>query len=865
MTPLVEVLPNQCTMVLLENHAAPVVALEIWVGVGSADELPPQAGLAHVHEHMIFKGTERRGVGQIAQQIEACGGEINARTSFDYTVYHVEMASSELELGLDTLADAVQHACFDAEELERELEVIREELKRTLDTPSHRASQLLFSSAFQEHGYGRPILGSLDTLNAFSRADVVDFFENWYTPSNMTFVAVGDFQVDTMRSLAHRFFDLPARPKARRQRRAEPPQTAMRLQVQSADVRETQLQLAFPIPAYAHPDVPALDALSLLLGGAASARLDSRIRRDRSLVNAIGSYSYTPLEAGLFTIAATFQEGEQSSTREVILHTLRELFQSAREPFSSADLVRAKTLIRSQSVYQQQTMRGLAQKLGFYQAVTQDLGAEARYLEAVEALSVNDLLAVAERYLRPERLNLVLFGPESSMVRSDEVAAWVHQAADEASRFRVKTRLHSDAEGIVKTELEDGSTVIVQTDRSVPLLSVWAALPGGLRDEGESDNGISSLSAELLTLGTPSRSAEELSQRSDEMGGSLSGYSGHNTFGLSSTFLSPHLGEALDLMSDCLLRSSFPEQELERERQHALDELQSQNDHLASSAFRMMSKALYGAHPYGMDLLGTQRSVQALSSDALRKRHQQVLRAKRRVIAFVGDVDPERAVAGVERYFAFPEGEHALSPLPEPERPERPLLQTRTENRQQAHLALGFLGARFDEPHRYALDLIGALLSGQGGRLFLELRDRRSLAYSLAAFNRPNYDRGAFSVYIASSPEKLDTALAQIAIELRRLGQELCTEDELERAKRYLLGSHDIGLQRGSTRASVFALNELYGLGYDFPRRYRQRISSLSAAQVREAALEILEPAHSVVAAVLPEGASIALEALQGE
>ena len=161
-------LPSGLTVLTEENHAAPVAALQIWVKVGSADEREGEAGLAHLHEHMLFKGTSRRGPGEIAREIEGAGGEINAWTSFDETVYHVVTASRFFEQGLDVLADALTSASFDPLELSREIEVVCEEIKRSEDSPSRKVSKELFSAAYARHPYGRPVIGTEASVRSFT-------------------------------------------------------------------------------------------------------------------------------------------------------------------------------------------------------------------------------------------------------------------------------------------------------------------------------------------------------------------------------------------------------------------------------------------------------------------------------------------------------------------------------------------------------------------------------------------------------------------------------------------------------------------------------------------------------------------------
>jgi hypothetical protein len=186
-------LDNGLEVILVEDHSAPVVALNVWVRVGSADERDEQWGMAHVHEHMLFKGTERRGVGEIASTVEGAGGNINAFTSYDMTVYHITMASRDAAVGFDVLADAMQNSTFDAAELAKEEEVVIEEIRRSDDSPDNLISRVLFETAYRTHPYRKEVIGTQASVRSFSREGLIDFYRSWYVPNNMTFIAVGDF------------------------------------------------------------------------------------------------------------------------------------------------------------------------------------------------------------------------------------------------------------------------------------------------------------------------------------------------------------------------------------------------------------------------------------------------------------------------------------------------------------------------------------------------------------------------------------------------------------------------------------------------------------------------------------------------
>ena len=235
-----QILDNGLTVILQENHAARVAALQLWVKVGSADEREDEAGLAHLHEHMLFKGTLRRGPGEIARAVESCGGNINAWTSYDQTVYHLVLASSFLDEGIDILADAVTESVFDPGELSRESEVVCEEIRRADDMPSRRISRSMFELAYKVHPYKRPVIGSEESVRSFTRDRILAFYQRHYATPNMVFTAVGDFdERQALKSIENAFRH--ARTKAGERtltRVPEPPQKQARAIVSQGDIHE---------------------------------------------------------------------------------------------------------------------------------------------------------------------------------------------------------------------------------------------------------------------------------------------------------------------------------------------------------------------------------------------------------------------------------------------------------------------------------------------------------------------------------------------------------------------------------------------------------------------------------------------------
>jgi zinc protease len=847
-------LENGLRVVVCESRGAPVVALQVWVEVGSADEKPEEGGLAHVHEHMLFKGTARRPVGAIASEIEAAGGEINAWTSYDQTVYHVVMASAFFDAGLDILADAIQSSAFDRAELARELEVILEEIKRSEDQPTSRTSRALFETAFSVHPYSRAVIGRSEVVAGFTRESVLAFFNAHYRTERMTIVCVGDIDADQAIAKIERAFASCAKEaRALTPRVVEPEQTAPRVRGLTDDVTESHVAIGWKCPPLGHPDTAAVDVLAVILGQGTSSRLVEEIREKRALVNEVYAYGYTPRDAGLFVVGASLSHEKIDDAVRAIGAEITRLIEDG---VTSEELHKARTILSSDAIYQRETAEGLARRLGYWVTMTGDASFEAQYQARVRGVSANDVIRVAREMLTAARATFVALVPkaESARVADAPLLALVDAAFPRREAPMVRA---NKSPARVLTALSTGARLVVERDTTNPIVAIRTAWLGGGRAETRESAGHSHLLAEMLTRGTTSMTASEIARAVDTIAGQLDGYAGRNSLGLRATFLREHLDRGLDLLVDSMRHPAFAPDELSRTIELTIEEIRSRQDNAAGLCFELFGRALWLSHPYRRELLGTEESIGRVTPTTMRAFFERHIDPSNVVICVVGDVDPDAIAARMEdatqpqAFRALPES--AWTPAAEPTL-DAPRVVRLVRDRAQAHVVMGTRGLTLDEKGRFPLEVLCAILSGQGGRLFLELRDKQSLCYSVSAFSVEGLDPGSFSVYIGTSPDKVERALAGIDGVLKRLLDDGISDAELQRAQRYLIGTHDIGLQRLGARATTMSLNVLYGLGYDSHLAYDKRVSAVTREDVLAVARRLFVDEKRVTAIVGPEG-----------
>ncbi len=643
-------LDNGLTVVLAPHRLAPVVAMQAWVGAGSADEPVARAGIAHVVEHMLFKGTMRRGVGGLTQAIEAAGGDLNAWTSFDETVIHAVVARRAFEIGVDVLADAVCGARLDPDEFERERQVVLEEIGQGHDDPVKTVARAVFDSAFVVHPYRRPVIGSAETVRALRPADIVDYYRSFYVAGNTTVVVAGDFDEGGARRAIARHFGRMAPGGPRRRAMREPPQVAPRGRAQVQDVTDGYVAIGFPVPPLGDGDGAALDLAAVLLGQGGSSRLERRVQREAELASGVWAYQHALRDGGLFVISAT---ARPAVLREAVAAISGEVARLA-DDLGTSELDKAKAAIEADAIYQLETAQGVARKLGWWQTSTGDARRAERHAEQVRATSVAQVRAVVRKHLDVERANLAAVVPSSAARGARGRAALGRALIAHARRGAKAARRPAAAKvppAVVRTVLANGLVLIVKPDPSVPVVAMRAVWPGGVRLEDDRTNGVSALLAQWITRGCGDRDPTSLTEMIDRIGGGMAGAAGRNSFGLRAEWLARTWDQGLDLMADCLLRPRFDPADFAAERRRLLDELAAQDDSASHAAFRLFAEALYQTHPYRLDLLGSARAVGNLTDAQVAAFYRDHFPVAGMTLAVVGDVDPDQVLARVRARF----------------------------------------------------------------------------------------------------------------------------------------------------------------------------------------------------------------------
>jgi zinc protease len=404
-----ENLKNGIKILVKQTESAAVVSVSIWVKVGSIYETDSIAGISHFIEHMLFKGTHKRVVGEIAKEIHSHGGYMNAFTDFEGTCYWIVLPSKYLDTALEVQADALLNSTFDETELKKECRVIIEELKMYEDRPESFAFEKLLGLSFKKHPYGRPIIGFEETLLKISRQDLLDYFQKWYFSNNMFVTIAGDVNPSrVINKVKKNLRDIPRRDQ-KIEIHEEPPQTEFRIQELTGDIARSWIQMGFHVPNARHQDYYPLRLIGTLLGEGRSSRLNLTLKEQKTIVDHIEAGIFAQQHPGLFFVSAMLEDKNISQAENEIWREIKKL---QEEPVSQEELLKVKQMAESGYVFSQETVEGQGRILGYWEMLG-DYTLSEKMVENYFKVTPEQIQKAAQSYFSRENCSEILYHSRS--------------------------------------------------------------------------------------------------------------------------------------------------------------------------------------------------------------------------------------------------------------------------------------------------------------------------------------------------------------------------------------------------------------------------------------------------------------------
>ncbi len=814
---------NGLTVLIKEDKSHPVVSLQYWVGTGSMNEGHWQgSGLSHLLEHLVFKGTAHFSGQELARKVQERGGHWNAYTSVNRTVYYIDGPAESWQIFLNLLTELVFFPTFPEDEMEREKEVVRREMAMYADDPDSVAYQLLMQTLYLKHPRRWPVLGERAAFDCLTRQDVLDYHASRYVPNNVVLSIAGD--VDAAEILSHLELlveDLKSRPLNREPIPHEPHQFGSRRVRKEFAVPYSKLHLAWRLPCSAHPDTPALSALSSILGGGRSARFYEKFHDRLGLVYSIEVHSnQSETDEGAFTISMDVDRAQRDKVRDLVLQELRNL---AEEDFTE-DLKRVCKQTRVSRLRRRSSASGVASEMGADWFGSRNLNLSSEWQEAIERVTTEDLHRVCSTWLSSPNVTEVSLDPPGSNAGDEERAS------------------ASAGTALSEHVLGNGMKVVIREDHRLPLAYACMAFKAGCRAENEHDAGVTDLMSECLLKGTSTRSAADIARFLEDIGGAINTSTGNNSLSVGCQVLAEDLDAGLELMADVVMNPSFPEDAFLREKESFVADAEEDMEDPLSVAFRQERKVAYGHVSYGNSPSGTPESLSSLTIQDIKKQYERIICASNAVICISGDVRKEEVLPLLEKHLG---GMRAGTP---PALTPTPALRAGREvavlDKQQAVLVVGVPGVDVASPEMAQALLFQSWCSDMAGPVFTNIREEAGLAYYASSSLFIGMDAGGICFYLGTSPEQLEEAGWRLEKTLEMIDEQGMTEEELERTRAAALSSRLLAMQSNGTLCQMLALDILFGLPLEAFEQQTDAIRNMDLARMNAFIRKVLDPAQ---------------------
>lgn len=857
-----ETLPNGLKVYLRPMPESPTVTIMVAYKVGSCDEDLDSTGLAHYLEHLMFKGTDKIMPGDIDRVTLRNGGQNNANTSEDTTIYYFNFGADLWDKALDIEADRMRNLRIDQKhEFQLEKGAVIQELKRDEDEPWDLESKILLPLLHgKTNPYGHPVIGEEEHVRAATAEVIKGYYDRWYHPNNAVLVITGGFDPEPAMAKIRKLFGsipegkLPPRKPATPAHRSEPIHKEF-----PSKFEVPRMFMAFNTIRTGEPGYYGLEVLESILTTGKMSRLYKKLVEGKEIASVVDSSNSTGRYPGAFTIQVELLKGKNRQEGEKLV--LEEIKRFREEPVSDIELAQAKQQITASKVYRLESVHNLADSIA-RGVTTNDLDFLKNYLTRINEVSAKDVQEAAKKFLNADE-RVVVWSVPGKQGRAPAGKA-PGGDADKPQRSSARPRQHLDRkraedkgqgfslEKAKRVVLDNGLTLLLYENHRLPIVAANAYVRNVRLDEPEQQAGVATLTGMLLDEGTAKHSGTQIATAIEGVGGSLE----LSTSGGSVRVLAPDRDLGLGLLLECLSQANFPEDAFQRKKQQllsAIDEAEQQPESKAAMAFHA---EVYGVHPFGRPSLGRRKSVEALTPKDCAAFHRRLFVPNNIVMAVVGDFDSDKLVAEITRLTA--DWKSGPAPKPQPPAVSKPAQFTQKilsmPQAVQLHFYMGQPGIRRDNPDYFKLLVMDYVLGTGPGftdRLSARLRDREGLAYTVNAniSGSASEEPGTFTCYIGTDPENFDRVKKEFLEELKRIREEKPKTEEVEDAKQYLLGSLPFHFTTNNAIAGQLLAVERFGLGFDYLQQYRKAVAAVTPEDVQAMARKYIDPERLVVVA----------------
>ena len=873
-------LANGLTVILHHIGTSPVAAVMVMYHAGSRNETQGRTGLAHLFEHLMFKGSAHVADGDHFRLLQEVGASVNGSTSEDRTNYYEVVPSNYLELALWLESDRMGFLpeAVDQSKLDNQRDVVKNERRQNYDNVPYGTSHETITRELYGpgHPYSWPVIGSMEDLSAASLEDVKGFFRTYYAPNNACIVVAGDFQRNRVMDWIGKYFSpIPRGSSIAHPALSPAPLMEDKHLVSEESVQLPRLFLNWPGPPRGTRDDALLDVLTTILSSGKNSRLYRPLVFEKKIAQSVSAYTEGKEIAGMVTIDATAKPG--TGLGEIERCVRDEIGRLFTDGVTDREIEAAFNGKEVQLAGRLTTALGIATGLAASFTLTGDTENFNREISRFEGITPEEVLDAGRRVFSSHHVALsVVPGGKSSL--ASPAGTWKsidagmtpshagagktgagehrrHAMTVQNTAFQAPDRMKPPSAQplprvalppVQKGKLSSGLPILLVEQHSNPQVVISIVLQSGASRDPRGKSGTAALTAELLDAGTSTRDALEISESVEFIGASLSFRTGGDaTFGTLLT-LNRHMGEGIALFADVLANPSFPAGEFERLKAQRLTSLVEQKERAASVASNAFMRVIYGEeHPYGKDPAGSEESVGGLTRDDICRFYREHYASASATLIVVGDTTMAGILPVLERELGHWKGvpPHAAPPIPSaPAAPGRVYLIDRPGS-PQSEIRIGSPALARTSPDYFPATMMNRVLGGQfSSRINMNLREKRGLTYGARSSFIFLKEPGPFMVGGGFTGSKTGEAAEQLLLEIGAMHRGGITGEELEFSRKGLAGGFALSFETPFQVAGALQSIVLYGLPDDYYERYIENLGSVTAEHVMRVARTTLDP-----------------------
>lgn len=819
---------NGQTFIIKEVKENPIVIIDTWIKTGSINETQKNNGVAHFLEHMFFKGTSKFSAGDFDKKLESKGAITNAATSKDFTHYYITIPSKDFDTALEMHADMLLNPLIPRVELEKERKVVLEEIAKNEDSPQRVLYKNLISQIYKTHPYKQEVIGTKNIIETISREEMLEFYNQYYTPQNMTTIIVGNVDIKETIPKINKFFNQPKSKNSVKIYPKEKRLTAASELIEKADVKTAYLMIGFNgVDAKNKKENYELDVLATILGDGVTSRLYKTLKDEKHLVQSVSAYNSSSREDGIFVISANFEPQNLNKVKKAIIEEIQFI---QNNPTSSEELNKAFNIIERDTFYSRESISNISSELGYIKTVFDDLSMYDDYIKNIKEITPQQIQQAAKKILNTNKMAVSIVVPNDFQQNTEAIKK------NEENKMET-AKLISEKESIQKYLLQNGTSIIINQNEANDIISIELYAKGGKLTEKAPGTG--TILATSLLKGTQKYSKDKFANILEEKGIKLSANDGSEFFTISLKTTKNELDTSLDLLNEILNNALLDSQTINNTKTEKLYAFKASRDNPFYVAIEEFKEMVFQNTNYKYTTTKQlEKSIPNIKQEEVIDYYKKLFNAQNIIISINGNITEENkdklfnffnSTLTQQDNLKFDVAKYYESTLATPAKEK-----ITTKDTQASWLVLGWKTCGIENEKDYVtLKVINSLLgTGMSSRLFVNLRDNQGLAYQIGSSYSANTNLGFFITYIVTNPAQSDYAKKEILKEINILKQEFVTQEELQAAKDKLVGNFILSQETNSEKAQTIGNFEATNRGYDFINRYPKLIQEVSANDI---------------------------------